>query len=325
MALPSAVEAQGRRADELQQARLAARNGNTEQPAPTQATATPTPASTTQEAQQETAAPAATATPTPTQATPPAQPDPGLAQRLRVLEGKYNAEVPRLSAQAKAEKERADKAEQELAELRKKQAAQPLVTPEEVKEFGEPLVELARKIAREENRTTTDENGKLRAEIAELRAQVNSTAQVGQSLNTQAFYAALDAKHSDWRALNDDAGFLKWLEEVDPLYGKPRQDVLDEAQNSLDANRVAAFFTSYKALVQSRAAPRTEALESQVTPSTKTTGAPPSTDPTKKIWTAAMIAKFYDDVRRGNIKAEDAARIELDIQAAAREGRYRQR
>jgi hypothetical protein len=37
-----------------------------------------------------------------------------------------------------------------------------------------------------------------------------------------------------------------------------------------------------------------------------------------------LITKFYDDVRRGRYKAEEAERIERDIDAAPREGRYRQ-
>lgn len=319
MSLPRA-EAQGKRADDLLKAAAAARHGNTEQPAP-QPAATP---AAPQEAPKEPAAPAAAPSSPAPAAAPAPQLDPGLAQRHRVLEGKYNAEVPRLAAQAKAEKERAEKAERELEELRKKNNSQPLVTPEEVKEFGEPLVDMARRIAREENRALVEDNEKLRAKVDELGAQVGSTAQVGQRLNTQSFYAALDAKNADWRVVNDKPEFLTWLDGVDPLYGRSRQEILDEAQNALDADRVAAFFTAFKADVQSRAAPRTEALESQVTPST-TPGQPVTPDAGKKIWTPALITKFYDDVRRGKYTTEEAGRIELDIQAAPREGRYRQR
>lgn len=241
-----------------------------------------------------------------------------------MLQGKYNAEVPRLAAQAKAEKEAREKAEAELADLRKKNAAQPLVTPEEVKEFGEPLVDMARRLAREENRALVNANEKLQAQVDELSTRVGQTAQVGQNLNTQAFYSALAAKHADWQSVNAEPEFLKWLDEVDPLYGRPRQTILDEAQNALDAERVAAFFTRWKSDVQTRAASRTDALEAQVTPSTgSTTGAPVA--PAKQIWTPALIAKFYDDVRRNRIKTADAERIELDIQAAPREGRYRPR
>lgn len=248
-----------------------------------------------------------------------------LEQRFRVLEGKYKNEVPRALAAAKAEKERADRLEAELAESRKVAAAKPLVTEDEMKEFGEPLVGLQRRIAEEVTRPLLAQIEELKRSNGELGAQVKSTAQVGQSLNTQAFFTALDAKVPDWKAINEDKQFLAWLDGIDPLYGKPRQEILDEAQNSLDANRVGAFFVAYKADVQSRAAPRTEALESQITPST-TTGAPVNQNvPEKKIWTPATISKFYDDVRRGRISTEEAARIELDIHAAQREGRYKTR
>jgi hypothetical protein len=227
MSLPSAVAAQGARADELLQKAAAARNGNTEQPAPA------SPTTTASETPKETAAPA-TSTPSPTPA-----PASDAEHKLKVLKGKYDAEVPRLAAAAKAEREAREKAERELDELRKKQNSQPLVTPEEVKEFGEPLVDLARRIAREENRATVEENEKLKKRLEEVSAQVTTTAQVGASLNTNAFFSTLDAKHSDWRVVNDDPAFLAWMGETDPLYGRTRQEILDEAQNELDANRVA--------------------------------------------------------------------------------------
>lgn len=317
MQLPSAVVAQGKRADELLQAHAAARNGNTEQPAPAQETASPTPTpAVSQEPSKEQATPA-TATPTPAAA-------PDSEHKLRVLQGKYNAEVPRLAAAVKAEQEARVRAEKEAEELRKKLAAAPLVTPEEVKEFGEPLVEMTRKVAREETRPVIEENEKLKGEVKDLRAQVESTQKVGSSLNTQAFYSALDAKVPNWRVTNDTPEFLKWLDEVDPLSGRARQEILDDAQNALDASRVAAFFSSYEASVQSRAAPRTEALNDQVVPSTTRTE-PPAPQKNQKIWTPASITKFYDDLRRGRYTAEEAGRIERDIDAASREGRYRQR
>lgn len=301
------AEQQGKRAEEMLTAYV--NRGNTETPAPAPAAA---PVAPPQETPKETAAPAAPATP----------PTADAEQALRVLKGKYNAEVPRLAAQAKAEREAREKAEAEAAELRKQLAAKPLVTPEEVKEFGEPLVDLARRIAREENAGLQEQVATLKRTNEELGAQVNSTAQAGARLNTQAFYDALTAKHADWREVNDNPAFLKWLDGEDSLYGRPRQLLLDEAQNALDASRVAAFFTAWKADVQTRAAPRQEALESQVTPST-TTAPAPTPDAAKKIWTPALISQFYDRLRRGLIKPDEAERIEQDIHNAPREGRYR--
>lgn len=325
MSLPRSVAAQGERAEALLK-EVVARQGNTAQPAPAPTpspTPTPTPAASPQEPPKEPAPAAAPATPAPAK-----QPDPeieSLKQSLRVLKGKYDAEVPRLSAALKAAEEARAKAEAALAEEKKKAAATPRVTEEEVKEFGKPLVDLQRKVAAEELAPFVAQIEEQKKLIEDLRAQLGQTAQVGQQLNTQSFYAALVAKVPDWEAVNVSKEFLEWLDGVDPLYGKARQLVLNEAVDSLDANRVAAFFTAFKEDVQSRAAPRTEALEAQVTPSAAP--AAPVADPNaaKKVWTPAQITKFYDDVRRGKYTAEEAGRIELDIQAASREGRYRQR
>lgn len=322
--LPRAVVEQGKRAEELlakdQAAREAAHRGNTET-APTQTTPPAKPAIS--EAPQEPVV----------QTTPPTSPQPSELeaaleaerQKNKVLQGKYNAEVPRLSASLKAEQDARTKLEERLTALEKERDSKPLVSEAEVQEFGEPLVNLARKIAQEEARPLKDKVSALEQENASLRARVGETAKVGASLNTQAFFSALDAKHPDWRAVNADPRFLKWLDEVDQLYGRTRQQILDEAQDALDAARVSAFFTTWKEAVQTRAAPTQQALEAQVTPSSSGGNAPPTTpaDPKKKIWSAGEISQFYDRVRRNLIEPAEAGRIELEIQAAVREGRYR--
>lgn len=317
MSLPRQVAQQGERAEAILAEHLKQHSGNTEQPAPAQAQAPVAPP----EAPKEQAAPAAAPATPPAAPAAPAAPAVDWEQRYKVLQGKYNAEVTRAQAEAKAAKEAQAKTEERLAALEAESRKKPLVTDEEVKEFGEPLVDMARRLAREENRVLVEANEKLQAQVAELSARVGQTAQVGAQLNTQSFYRSLDAAHADWRSVNDDPAFLSWLDGVDPLYGKPRQALLDEAQDALDAGRVAAFFTAFKADVQSRAAPRQAALEEQVTPSSSA-GAVPTT-PQKKIWTSAEITKFYDDVRRKRIPEADAARIEQDIHLAQREGRYR--
>jgi hypothetical protein len=144
------------------------------------------------------------------------------AARLRcgaqaaVLQGKYNAEVPRLAAAAKAEKEAGRRRSAKLEELRKKLSTKPLVTPEEVKEFGEPLVDLARRIRARRKRATVEENEKLKKRGRRISALSSVDRTSRASLNTQAFFSALDAKHRTGES-STTPEFLKWMGEVDPL------------------------------------------------------------------------------------------------------------
>jgi len=50
----------------------------------------------------------------------------------------------------------------------------------------------------------------------------------------------------DWETINKNPGFLKWLQGIDPLNNRPRQDLLNEAQDRSDANRVAEFIKTWQ-------------------------------------------------------------------------------
>lgn len=323
MPLNSNAEAQGARADQLyQQAYGKTGEGSTDPqaPAPGQP-ASPQQAATPQPQRAPVAQSAAPAVPT-------AEEFATLQHKYSVLEGKYRAEVPRLTQAAQAAADAATAATRKATELQEQlaaaQNAQPLVTPEEVTEFGEPLVNLARRIAQEEMRGIGEQLAKVKGENEQLRAQVGQTAQVGAQLNTQAFYSALAAAQPDWEQVNVTPEWLKWLDGVDALTSRRRQELLDAAQEALDAPRVAAFFAQFKGEHQQRAATRSAAMEEQLTPDTSASGGN-SGEKSKQIWTPALIAKFYDDVRRKVYTPADAERIELDIQASPKEGRYRPR
>lgn len=81
---------------------------------------------------------------------PVGQQDEQLEHRYKVLQGKYNSEVPRLSAENKELKSRLAEIEQKLLDLQNATPPQPLVSPQEIEEYGEGLIDVARRIAREE-------------------------------------------------------------------------------------------------------------------------------------------------------------------------------
>src|SRR6478735_5978176 len=107
--------------------------------------------------------PIAIAVPAPAPTTP-AQPAPATEHaappedsweaHYKVLTGKYNAEVPRLSADNRALKEavteltgKVGTLTKQIEDVQSKVPVEPLIKPEEVAEFGEPLVDMARRAA----------------------------------------------------------------------------------------------------------------------------------------------------------------------------------
>lgn len=260
--------------------------------------------------------PAATANPAPA-ATPPAntEGDEKWESRFKTLTGKYNAEVPRLHAAIKERDAKLNSLTEEVEAL-KASLAKPkesLVKPEEVNEFGEPLVDLIRRAAREEVQSKDAELAELRRKLDQVQVATVETKEVG-------FYEALAQAVPDWVTINDDPEFHTWLGEVDDLTGMQRQQILSQAEEKRDAGRVARFFNAYKKVQQEKAAEANTTLDSQIAPPTSRVDAPPQG---KKIWTRGEIADFYARDRRGEFSAEKAAAIDQEIQSAVAEKRVR--
>jgi len=69
-----------------------------------------------------------------------------------------------------------------------------------------------------------------------------------KSAEEQRFWAEIERELPNWRQINNDPNFHAWLLSVDELTGITRQTFLEQAQKSLDAKRVIAFFKTYLAL-----------------------------------------------------------------------------
>lgn len=310
MNLPRAVIEAERKAEEALQRLQAARQPQQSQPdeaKPTGDSQPPTP-----DAASETVA---AVTPAPI-ATPPSEGDEKWEARYKTLHGKYNAEVPRLHAALKERDGKLNSLTEEVEALKAAVSAAPresLIKPEEVNEFGEPLVDLIRRAAR-------DEMSSKDAEIAKLKREVESVKTTTVENKEVSFFDKLASAVPDWMAINDDPDFHAWLGEVDDLTGAQRQDILTAAEEKRDADRVARFFKAFKKVQENKSAAATASLDSQVAPVASRVDEPPKG---KKIWTRAEIADFYARDRRGELTEEQSAAIDKEVQLAIRERRVR--
>ncbi len=263
----------------------------------------------------EQTAQAPAATPTTPAAPASAEGDEKWEARFKTLSGKYNAEVPRLHAAIKERDSKLNSLTEEVEALKVRMAApqEKLVSTEEVSEFGEPLVDLIRRAAREEVQAKDGEVKELQRKLESLMGATNANVEVS-------FYDRLASQVPDWQTINDDPEFHTWLSEVDDLTGSQRQDILSQAEEKRDADRVARFFKAFKKVHQDRSAESSASLESQVAPEATRT---PDVPKGKKLWTRAEIAAFYAADRRGAYTEEQASAIDAEIQSAIREQRVR--
>ena len=252
-------------------------------------------------------------TPQPTIDSPPPPQEESWEHRFKVLQGKYNAEVPRFAHENKDLKGRLQSLEDQLEEMKNVKPPELLVRPEEIEQYGEGLIDVARRVAREELASKD-------AMIAKLKTEIDSVKSVQSHVVQDSFFRSLTEMVPDWEALNADANFLNWLDGVDDLTGETRQSLLGRAEQQRDPVRAAKFFNTFKKTSQSWAAQSAASMEQQIVPPTNQA---PSTPQSKKIWTRAEITTFYDRVRRGTITDADAFAIEADIASASVEGRIR--
>jgi hypothetical protein len=338
-ALPKAVQKQideaNRLAEQLNQQRL----GEQAPPSPGEAPA----------ADQGAPPPAAA------EATAPApSPSEGWEQKYRVLQGKYNAEVPRLQRTASEQAARIEQmgqqltaTQQMLASLGQNRAAAPdtaapapaagkLVKDDEVREYGEDLTDFIRRVAQDS--VMPEVTRRLQPVEQQVSRVTSAAAQVMQKsalTDQEKMFALLDDRVDGWRQQNEDPAFLDWLALPDAYSGVARMDLLKQAYGRYDGPRVAAFFQGYRnenavvtppaAAAPAPGAPQRK-LEDFVAPGTAKAGTTGAQDGAgKRIWTEAEIKQFYDECSAGKFRNNKDRRdqIEKDIVAAAREGRVR--
>ncbi len=243
-------------------------------------------------------------------------------QKYRVLQGKYNAEVPRLQKEIAGlrEQNRELAAKIELLEtlIAKQTTTQPSESAPRQEETLEKLKEDFPEIY---NAVMTLVERYIPARIEEKLKPVET--RLNQSM-LDAFYSKLTALVPDWTTINTDDGFLAWLNEKDRFTGVTRHEMLMQAFNRLDVTTVAEFFKAYKELSQHESQPQ-EKQESPTRNIAPPAGRPSTkgstSQPAKKVFTTKEVREFYTRVALGKVKPEDKKRIEKEIMLAYQEGR----
>lgn len=239
--------------------------------------------------------------------------------KYRRLQGKYDAEVPRLHAQVR-------ELQGVLAQMQQQMQAPPppaeqpkepdkYVSDEDVANYGEDFVDIQRRI-------TLDATRDLRKQVEELKAQL---AQQGSKVQSVSFEARLLKAVPDFEQINADPAWIEWLDEVDPLIRAPRRAIAQQAYTNGDVEAVKSYVDLWrKSQAPAQPAPavsRQQELQRQVQPSRATTSAPSSGG--KKTYTMgeaeALFSRIQSLTAQGRI--DEAKRLDAEISAAYAEGR----
>ena len=307
------------------------------------------------------------APPPPEEPVPGAQPEPGASppgasaappapgEEGETLEQRYRSQAGRLEQALRTNQQMAERLgelERSIAAMQARgieperpDAAVPrvkpkLVTPEEEQDFGEDLLNVVGKRAREEYAPEFED---LAERLRRLEGRVEGVSTVTERSQKQQLYDTLGSQIPNWKDVNRSPDFKIWLQQPDQFSGRRRNDMLQEAFTRHEAGRVVAFFrgflTEAAGLPQTPPSPGSSApplaapngngngsgkpsLEDYAAPG-RARSAPQELPPDKPVYSSAWIAKFMADKRTGKYRGReaDADAIERDIYQAQHEGR----
>lgn len=242
--------------------------------------------------------------------------------KYRRLQGKYDAEVPRLHQQVKELQAALQQMQHQIAQAppppppAPDKPAEPerYVSDEDVANYGEDFVDIQRRI-------TLDATRELRKQVEELKTQL---AQQGSQVQSVSFETRLLQAVPDFREINDDPSWIAWLNEVDPLIRGPRRAVAQQAFSQGDVEAVKSYVDLWrKGQTPAQPAPavsREQELKRQVQPSRATAAAPTNA---QKSYTLAEADAIFNKMQAlvGQGRFEEAKRLDAEISTAYAEGR----
>lgn len=251
-----------------------------------------------------------------------------LRQQFNTLQGKYNAEVPRLQEALREKDGTIQRLEAQLASKpavpkppengHTRESLRDLygLTDDQI-DFGtelydaiERLVELrvGSQVGRLQEHVSQTEVSRYMAELTRL---VNAAP--GPTL----------------AELNRDPAFLRWLKATDPRARRTYHELMQDADADMDAPGVAQFFLDYKAGLTGKRSGNGNAVASQVMPTGVAT--PPAGPPTPgRMYTLAEYSRIMDAVARGfdergvKLTPESRRKLEQEMDLAVKQRRIRQ-
>jgi hypothetical protein len=243
-------------------------------------------------------------------------------KRYETLQGKYDAEVPRLAKELRDFKE--TYVNQQLAKLTPES---PVVEEENpailkfLEEYGDEFADQLRALIRvEAEKVAVDK-------IKPLEEQNQRYAKTQEDLARRELESYLDSHAKGWDALMEgtDPKFQEFLKQPDPSGLYTNGELFDLYNKSWNQEKLGTLFNMYlKGNEVAPPPPRqpNPSKDALVAPSRNQSNPPPNVDD-KKVWTQGEIEQFQREDRTGKYSAEQSKLIWDDLLAAVSENRIR--
>ena len=263
----------------------------------------------------------------------PAGDDESFEQKYRVLQGKYNAEIPRLQNQVSQLYQEVSRLQHEKEQLSQQPGPEQNIPdqkeisgidPESLSEYGDEFGNLAKSF-----NALLEQNKRLQEELGSIKDSTQHIQKDQHSTKEARFWDALSQTVPQWQDVNQNQDFLNWLTQEDPVSGTVRQRILEHHQGNFNAQGVANVFkawmneSGHKANKQSTETAETKPQPRNVQPQTTRAEGPDAAS--QGQWTRAQIKEHYDSYNKGKWsgREDEWKKIERQMMQAVQEGRVR--
>lgn len=252
-------------------------------------------------------------------------------QKFDVLTGKYNAEVPRLHQQLKEQASALERlqAEMEAAKAKPAEPEEPkksLVTSNDEETFGSDLIDLARRVTKDEVGVVLSRIGHIEQmleNISQLPKQVEQVAQDQAQTREDRFWSAVATAIPDWNQVDSDPRWIDWLNQTPPFAVKTYRELAGDAIAVGNVDKVAELVKAWKIEAGIAQAEQTKSnnkqeLQRQVAPTKSNASNVPQG---KKMWTAADYEKAFDPRLSAEMSEAEIDALQAEAELAYQEGR----
>ena len=218
-----------------------------------------------------------------------------------------------------------------------------LVTAKDREDFGDDLIDLVGRIFQQSIGPKLDQLGTRMAGLEGRIGKVEQTATAATNTAVKSawdnYLDALTRRLPSWQQVNEDPAFLDWLEIPDTFSGKKRHELMLEAHQAMNVERVVSFFLAYKpdlgtaapaapAAAPTNPQPAAPAVPAPMVdpatlaaPATQAPAPAPSQPPTGRLWKQSEVDELFERKNKGLIKESDFKAQEADYIKALSEGR----
>jgi hypothetical protein len=250
---------------------------------------------------------------------------------LSVLQGKYDAEVPRYAARIReleAEndglREQVDRANEIKEQLATDpEAAQKYLSPEELEDIDPDALDFQSRLSRGVAETLVERKTRgLVDKVDHIQDEIEKLHQAQSEAIATKFWTNVDrlAPGAADANASQDTGWVAFLSGNDPVSRMSYRDIGVAAVQRGDFEAVANLFNLYRAEEGLDQAPAEERVARQAAPSSVSGGSSSDHAPRVRPVKQSEVRKAYQDFARGKITQERLTELEATFDRAAEEG-----